>query len=790
MSGAPDVTKLSDQQLMALIQGSPTSAPDSANASPIVVHGSPGAVSVERVGARPVVYDGASPQGAPAESRAGGDQRGASSVQPTLQAINSGVASFAEGVPVLGGFLKEADAATDAAIAPAVEPIARHMPHLVQALMGYDPKAEIGDLPTFKQRYDAAQNIQRFKADQFHAEHPVADTGLKVGGTVAGTLAMLPALGAATAAAGPEAGLLTRAGAGAVEGGLIGATDGYGRGQGALTDHSRVRGAEMGGMFGAGGGVALPVASRIAGTAYRNTAGRIVDALRGSRTVQAPADETAARLAKVLSEGNPQASEMKPDRADVESALVAAQRSPLVTRASNVDDAYVRIARAAARQKMTPEEMAQRARDVGPFGTLADTGESARDLLRAAVNRPGQGATIAEENLTPRQNGVFDPETGTFPVRPSSLRITDQAQAGMGLEGKDFHTEIDSLLASRKAAADPAYEAMRAHPPIAAAELSDFVASPVFKSAYDDARTIAAKTFVKLPDGTEKIIPLPDKMPAQLDWRTLDLMKQAMDDTISTAPQQGIGATSRGASKGYLQRFVAKLDSLNPDYKAARDAFAGPTAMKDALEEGRTLLSEDAPVVAASIASRPESERQMLRLGALQALQTKLGNQNVTFDAASQAGLMKPNQLARFKALFPDPASFADFYRSMQAEKTMFGTNKAAFGNSTTAKQMLNVMEPSDPQIEGMTQAAAAGGSGNIIGLVRAIHRMGMESPMSEDTAATIASVLSSHDAENLPQVIGKMTQAQRAAALADVIRKSNGTAVGVTASRTVQRDQ
>ncbi len=774
MSEAPDVTKLSNDQLLALIQGS--AAPQ---AQPPVVP-----VDVSPLAAPP----GVNSHGQPFDPQA----QAPSSGQGALRAIHNGFVSAGSGIPVLGAFADEADAATDAAIAPALEPMLRHAPHLVQAIAGYDPRAEIGDIPTFKGRYDAAKNIQRFNADQFHADHPVADTGLKVAGAVGGTIAALPALGAVTAAAGPEAGLLVRSGAGAVEGGLIGATDAYGRGEGGATDPSRLHGAEIGAAGGAALGGAMPVAGRVAGLAWKNTGGRLVDALRGQRVVQAPMDEEAARIAKVLTESDPKASVMKPDRGDLESALVTAQRSPLKTRASNVDDAYVRIARAAARQKMSPSEMAQAAKDVGPFGTLADTGESARDLLRAAINRPGQGATIAEENLTPRQNGIFDPATGTYPVRPSSQRITDQAQAGMGLEGKDFHTETDNLLAARKAAAGPAYDKAYSAPQVDIGELRDFAGTPMFKDAYGRARAISQKEFVKLPDGTEQIQPLPASFSSNegLDWRTLDLMKQGMQDTISEAKRQGIGANDQGATKGFLTRFVAKLDSLNPDYKVAREAFAGPTAMKDALEEGRTLLSEDAPVVAANIASRPESERQMLRLGALQALQTRLGNANVTFDAANQAGLLKPNQLARFKALFPDANSFADFYRSMQAEKTMFGTNKAAFGNSTTAKQMLNVMEPSDPQVEGLTKAVAAGGTGNVISLVRAIHQMGMESPMNEDTAATIASVLSSHNAEHLPQIVRKMTQAQRSAAIADVIRKSNGAAAGETASQITQRGQ
>lgn len=725
--------------------------------------------------------------------------------QGALDAIGSGVNSAAEGIPVLGGLLKNADAATDATIAPGLEAFARKSPALVQALMGYDPKAEIGNLPTWRQRYDASLNLQRYRGDEFHDEHPKLATGLKIGGGLAGGLAMLPLLGAGTAAAGPEAGLLARSGIGAAEGGALGGADGYTRGNGGLDDPSRIRGAEGGALIGALGGGALPVVSTVGKIAYGATAGKLVDALRGERLVQAPDEDAANALTQALREHNePGVTGLEPapvsaspsaaqpqDRLGMEAALISAKRDPLKVNASNLDDAYVRIARAIQRQDMTPESAAQASQDLGPLGVLADTGEATRDLLRAAMNRPGPGGTIAAENLRPRQAGVFDPETGSYLARPSSVRITDQAKTGLGLDGKDFHTEDEALIASRKAAADPAYDAMRGHAPVATSELADFAGSPVFTNAYDDARKIAAKNFVKLPDGTEKIVPLPAQMPGQLDWRTLDLMKQAMDDTISTSAQQGIGATSRGASKGYLQRFVSKLDSLNPDYASAREAFAGPTAMRDALQEGRGLLNEDVPTLTANIAGRPESERQMLRLGAYQALQTKLGNANVTFDAANQAGLLKPNQLARFKALFPDPKAFGDFYKTMQNEKAMYATNAAAFGNSTTAKQLMNVNEASDPLLEGVSRVAESVPEGNIMGLIKGIHQLGQESPMKENTAASIVSVLSRHfDGDELAQVLKRINDAKRAAAMADLMRESNGAAAGTVAGQTAQRDQ
>ena len=39
-------------------------------------------------------------------------------------------------------------------------------------------------------------------------------------------------------------------------------------------------------------------------------------------------------------------------------------------------------------------------------------------------------------------------------MRPSSTRITDQAQQGLGVGGKEYYDEMDNILAGRKACDD------------------------------------------------------------------------------------------------------------------------------------------------------------------------------------------------------------------------------------------------------------------------------------------------------------------------------------------------
>lgn len=737
-----DVTKLSDAELMALIGQQPQAQPATPQQAPM--QQGPG----EGLG-NP--YQ----QPIPVQQQTLPDiSQPREQPQPDfLDEMDQKVRALARGVPVAGALADEANAAILAGVAPYVEPMLKKTPL-------YDPKSSIGDLPSFKDRYDAALNLQRFRDDQYDAANPTESAILRGAGTVGGSIAMLPALAAGSSALPAGAGLLPRMAVGTLEGGAVGGAQGYAEGAGNYNDPSRLSGAMRGAAVGAGVGAALPPALNIGGAIWRGTGQKAVDAVRmalpGAKT------ETQALADAIKGSG---------------AAEVAI---PTPVPPSQQADAYSRLAVALERQRQTPEEMAARVSQLGPNAMIADTGDAVRSLGRDAFNRPSGAEDIIRKALETRQRGVM--VDGEFTAKPSSIRILDAAGEGLGVNGKAFYDEADNLLATRKAAAQPAYQAAYQAPPVDIGELRDFAGTPLFQQAYQRARGISEKEFVTLPDGTEAIQPLPERFTSNeaLDWRTLDLMKQGLDDLVKEGKVQGIGANEQGAIKRYAGRFVEKLDALNPAYKAAREAYAGPTAMMDAMEAGRAALKEDAPVLGKTIASLTPAEQDAYRLGAFQALKDKLGNADVTYDAARQAGVLKPNQLERFKELFPDRKKFADFVNLMSNEQTMFQTRNALTGNSTTAKQLAAMAENDSGPIEQMAQGAVDLKTGNVLGIIRALGRAGGETKMSPATAESLAKILTNTDQSQLPDVVKNLTDAQRRRLLAEALR--GGTAVGAEA--------
>ena len=162
---------------------------------------------------------------------------------------NDMVRGMATGVPVAGGLVKKLDAATNATLAPVIEPFLKEGPDSLKQ-------------PTWRERYDRALELQHQMDQQAAEKSPMLDTAMNVVGGVAGTAPLVMAAPAAFGAA-PGVGVLANAAAGGASGAALGGADALARGE------DVGKGAIIGGVTGA----AAPVLAK--------GAGKVVDAFRG-----------------------------------------------------------------------------------------------------------------------------------------------------------------------------------------------------------------------------------------------------------------------------------------------------------------------------------------------------------------------------------------------------------------------------------------------------------------------------------------------------------------------------
>jgi hypothetical protein len=153
---------------------------------------------------------------------------------PVAGFVNNVGRQIATGVPVIGGALNKADAATNALIAPVLNPLFSKE----NQLQGN----------TFGERYQNSLAMQNGQDQQFQSDHPVISTGAQIAGGIGALGGAASAIPGAGTALGLSGNLATRTVAGGLSGAALGGADAAVRSEG--DPEAIKRGAEFGGAVG------------------------------------------------------------------------------------------------------------------------------------------------------------------------------------------------------------------------------------------------------------------------------------------------------------------------------------------------------------------------------------------------------------------------------------------------------------------------------------------------------------------------------------------------------------
>lgn len=190
------------------------------------------------------------------------------------------------------------------------------------------------------------------------------------------------------------------------------------------------------------------------------------------------------------------------------------------------------------------------------------------------------------------------------------------------------------------------------------------------------------------------------------NMRLLDAGKRGLDAMIAdntdavTGKVNDLGRALTIAKNGY----VGELDRLNPLYKTARDAYAGPSASLAALNDGSRFLTMAPEQLADRVSNMSDSEQQFFRMGAARALQDRVGSMADSSDAVKRV-FGNATIRKQIGAVFGQDAA-DQFAQSMTPEKIATMTNQFVRGGSNTANKLADVSGTSGSQI---VQDAATG---------------------------------------------------------------------------------
>jgi len=411
------------------------------------------------------------------------------------------------------------------------------------------------------------------------------------------------------------------------------------------------------------------------------------------------------------------------------------------------------------------------AQSLGVPMSLADTNPNFRELAGAAVRRSPTASSYAEDALIPRSRGQYDRFTGavernlgpTANIPQRSAELMGQARtAASDLYDKAYGSpvpstpELDAVLGTpfgRQAlgrAKTIAANERRSPSELGFAQDADgnVVLNPrpnetiarhlsardeldQAQEAYRVARSspagdaVAARNRVEqarinLRSAEQSASRAPDpSMPANVPGyttQTLDYVKRGMDDVLEEQrnPITGRLALDEAgrAQNGVRGQLLSEVDRLNPDYAAARSAFAGPMASRDALSRGGEAYGLHPDELGIQVSNQAPEHLAQMQLGYRGAMVDHAGRVR---DSGNpwDATLGSPVARDRLSTMYPGNPGVDRMLRAVDLEKQIQQTTNAVLGNSRTARnQIADQAFAGSPLVEGALHAGAAVATG------------------------------------------------------------------------------
>jgi hypothetical protein len=356
--------------------------------------------------------------------------------------------------------------------------------------------------------------------------------------------------------------------------------------------------------------------------------------------------------------------------------------------------------------------IAARQSKLGAESTIADAGgQNTRQLLDTVATLPGKTKDVTERLIHGRQAGRAD-------------RLIGAAESGLGTNGARLPQTLEALDAARKQAAGPLYDRVRQ---------TTLAVDPVLDSilerstnAFGIAKQLAKVNGRKftLDEATPGLNTLLNtRQPKAVPLSQLDALKRSLYDIEQghINPETGRLSELGNAYKDLRRELVAKIDSLTADqtgasfYKAARDAYAGPTELRAAANLGSQAMAKDAWKISQMTDGMSASELEAFKIGAFESLRKKLGTEG------GQTQILKmwkePATSEKLRELFGDQKSFRQFAADVAREARLKRLESVGRG-SQTASRAAGLGDLDTAAINEAGNAARSAVTGNVTGLV------------------------------------------------------------------------
>lgn len=355
------------------------------------------------------------------------------------------------------------------------------------------------------------------------------------------------------------------------------------------------------------------------------------------------------------------------------------------------------VRRSLIEEGFTPETLAAELESMSPHQFGLEVGETPYRYARGITVEPGQGNVDIINSF--RQRAKEAPE-----------RINAVLDRYIG-EASNTFNEKKLITEDQKRLADPAYKKFRELTIAPTEELKSLIPRLERAGAFNQAEYLAGIKGVPWEKshftvGPQKVYPTAES------W---DLVKRSLDSKISSALKSG-DRTSASALLDLKQDLVNAIDNHpNPEvagvWAEARNAYAGPQRIKDAIDFGKKLLTKSIDVDEfahkASFVYNPE-EIQGILVGLRKYLKDKLGGAGGT-ELSTLKELLAPNNMEKLRSLLGEEQA-ANFAKEITHEFNMHNSPRRITSQSETENKKAEraLWEAKKSPLEKISETAGA----------------------------------------------------------------------------------
>lgn len=294
---------------------------------------------------------------------------------------------------------------------------------------------------------------------------------------------------------------------------------------------------------------------------------------------------------------------------------------------------------------------------------LADSSESARRELDRTYARLGSGDETVDE-------------VGEF-LRDRSTMSGEELLDSLG--ENTYQPSIEAIKAQKQRAA-PDYRRAYQTEINMTPELQRLFALPAVKREWTSPGLVRAAENAASAEG----LPL-GKIGGEPSVQGLDYLIRRFDSMINAIKRNPSPTDSLGDLVSIRQQLRAAVADASPDLDRARSTFAGPARAQEMIEQGETFLRGNANKTARELAELNPGERSLYKIGALEALEQRIGQLGDTHDVTKI--FRNENARKRMRALLSED-EYETFQDTVERLANQQRTYSSVTGGSQTAQRL------------------------------------------------------------------------------------------------------